>query len=79
MLEYLSGAVSTLDPYTRLLSGNQLDEMFSNIEGNFVGLGIELKAEADCLKILSVIAGRAGRASWHPGRRKNIASRKDQM
>ncbi|TWU40467.1 putative CtpA-like serine protease [Novipirellula artificiosorum] len=56
-LEYLSGAVSTLDPYTRLLSGNQLDEMFSNIEGNFVGLGIELKPERDCLQILSVIPG----------------------
>lgn len=57
VLEYVSGAISTLDPYTRLLSGNQLDEMFSNIEGNFVGLGIELKAEEDCLKIVSVIPG----------------------
>lgn len=55
VLEYLSGAVSTLDPYTRLLSPSQLDEMFSNIEGNFVGLGIELKAESDHLQILSVI------------------------
>ncbi len=55
VLEYLSGAVSTLDPYTRLLSPSQLDEMFSNIEGNFVGLGIELKAAPDCLQILSVI------------------------
>ncbi len=54
-LEYLGGAVSTLDPYTRLLSPDQLEEMFSNIEGNFVGLGIELKAESDCLQILSVI------------------------
>lgn len=57
VLEYVSGAVSTLDPYTRLLSGSQLDEMFSNIEGNFVGLGIELKAGEDCLQILSVIPG----------------------
>ncbi len=56
-LEFMSGAVSTLDPYTRLLSGDQLDEMFSNIEGNFVGLGIELKAESDSLRILSVISG----------------------
>ncbi len=55
VLEFLSGAVSTLDPYTRLLSPNQLDEMFSNIEGNFVGLGLELKAKADHLQILSVI------------------------
>jgi carboxyl-terminal processing protease len=56
-LEYLSGAISTLDPYTRLLSPRQLDEMFSSIEGNFVGLGIELKAESDHLQILSVIPG----------------------
>ena len=55
VLEYVSGAISTLDPYTRLLSGDQLDEMFSNIEGNFVGLGIELKSDEDSLKILSVI------------------------
>ncbi|TWU05902.1 putative CtpA-like serine protease [Stieleria varia] len=57
ILEYVSGAVSTLDPYTRLLSGDQLDEMFSNIEGNFVGLGIELKTSSDALQILSVIPG----------------------
>lgn len=56
-MEYLSGSISTLDPYTRLLSPSQLDEMFSNIEGNFVGLGIELKTAKDCLNILSVIAG----------------------
>ncbi|SMP62200.1 carboxyl-terminal processing protease [Neorhodopirellula lusitana] len=55
VLEYVSGAVSTLDPYTRLLSPGQLDEMFSTIEGNFVGLGVELKAAEDCLLILSVI------------------------
>lgn len=55
VLEFLGGTVSTLDPYTRLLSPNQLDEMFSNIEGNFVGLGIELKTDGDSLQILSVI------------------------
>jgi carboxyl-terminal processing protease len=57
ILEYVSGAVSTLDPYTRLLSGDQLDDMFSNIEGNFVGLGVELEPQDDSLKILSVIPG----------------------
>ena len=57
VMEYVSGAVSTLDPYTRLLTGSELDEMFSNIEGNFVGLGIELKADGDSLLILSVIPG----------------------
>ena len=68
VLEFLSGAVSTLDPYTRLLSPNQLDEMFSNIEGNFVGLGVELKTESDCLQILSVIPeGPAEEAGVKPG------------
>jgi carboxyl-terminal processing protease len=57
VLEYVSGAISTLDPYTRLLSGDQLDDMFSNIEGNFVGLGVELETDADSLEILSVIPG----------------------
>ncbi|MEL6108017.1 MAG: S41 family peptidase [Planctomycetota bacterium] len=57
ILEYLSGAVSTLDPYTRLLSKDQLDEMFSNIKGNFVGLGVELETQSDALRILSVIPG----------------------
>lgn len=57
VMEFLCGAVSTLDPYTRLLSPSQLDEMFSNIEGNFVGLGVELKTEPQHLQILSVIPG----------------------
>ncbi|WP_417749941.1 S41 family peptidase [Rosistilla oblonga] len=55
--EYVCGAVATLDPYSRFLTGNQLDETFANIEGNFVGLGVELKAESDRLRIVSVIAG----------------------
>ena len=69
-LEFLSGSVSTLDPYTRLLSPSQLEEMFSNIEGNFVGLGIELKTDIDCLQILSVIPkGPAEEAGIKPGER----------
>ncbi|TWT72874.1 S41 family peptidase [Allorhodopirellula solitaria] len=70
VLEYVSGAVSTLDTYTRLLSPGQLDEMFSTIEGNFVGLGVELKAAEDSLLILSVIpGGPAAEAGIVPGDR----------
>lgn len=57
VLEYLCGAVGTLDPYSRFLTGNQVDETFSNIEGNFVGLGVELKPVADRLRIVNVIEG----------------------
>ena len=57
VMEYVAGAMSTLDPYTQLLSPQELDSMFSDIEGNFVGLGVELKTAGDELQILSVIPG----------------------
>ena len=56
--------------FHRLLSPSQLEEMFSNIEGNFVGLGIELRTDTDCLHILSVIAnGPAEEAGIRVGER----------
>jgi carboxyl-terminal processing protease len=57
ILEFMCGAIGLLDTYTRFLTGNQLDETFSSIEGNFVGLGIEIKAQSDRLGIESVIPG----------------------
>lgn len=63
VLEFLSGTISTLDTYTRLLSPDQLDDMFSNIEGNFVGLGVELKPDGDVLSIESVIPGGPAKES----------------
>lgn len=57
VLEYVCGAICTLDPYSRFLTGSQLDETFSNIEGNFVGLGVGLEAGEDRLKIVTVIPG----------------------
>ncbi len=57
VLEFTCGALMGLDPYSRFLTGNQLDETFSSIEGNFVGLGVELKEENDRLLILGVIPG----------------------
>ncbi len=57
ILEFTCAAVSSLDQYSSYLTGNQLDEVFSQIEGNFVGLGIELKAESQSLLIVNVIPG----------------------
>ncbi|MEX0824843.1 MAG: S41 family peptidase [Pirellulaceae bacterium] len=66
--EYICGAVGTLDPYSRLLTSDQLDETFSNIDGNFVGLGVELKAREDRLRVVDVIeGGPADTAGIRPG------------
>jgi carboxyl-terminal processing protease len=55
VLEYLCGATSSLDPYSAYLTPDQLDEVYSQIDGNFVGLGIELKAADGALLIVRVI------------------------
>lgn len=55
VMEFLSGAVNTLDPYSTYLTPDQLSEVYSQIEGNFVGLGVELKAQNGALLILRVI------------------------
>ena len=53
--EYCCGAISSLDRYSTYLTGGQLDDVYNQIEGNFVGLGIELKAENNALLIVKVI------------------------
>lgn len=55
--EFTCAAAASLDDYSAFLTGNQLDDVLSQIEGNFVGLGIELKAEDKALRIVSVIPG----------------------
>ncbi len=56
VLEYLCGAANCLDPYSAYLTPEQLKEVYSQIEGNFVGLGIELKAADGSLLIVRVIS-----------------------
>lgn len=57
ILEYVAGATASLDEYSGFLTGNQMNEVFSQIEGNFVGLGVELKTEDTGLLIVNVIPG----------------------
>lgn len=57
ILEYVSAAASGLDDYSAYLTADQLREVYEQIEGNFVGLGVELKAEAGALLIVHVIPG----------------------
>jgi len=57
VLECLCGVMNTLDPYSAFLTPAQLEEIYSQIEGNFVGLGVELKAEGGRLRIVRVVPG----------------------
>lgn len=55
VLEFNCGATNCLDVYSAYLTPDQLDEVYSQIEGNFVGLGIELRTQDGALTILRVI------------------------
>jgi carboxyl-terminal processing protease len=57
VFEYTCGATGALDEYSAYLTGDQLTDVYSQIEGNFVGLGIELKAAEGALQIVKVITG----------------------
>ncbi len=66
--EYACGAIGALDSYSSYLTSDQLNDVYSQIEGNFVGLGIELKAQNKALQIVKVITGSpAERAGIHAG------------
>ena len=57
VLEYVCGASGRLDDYSAYLTAGQLTDVYAQIDGNFVGLGVELKADGDSLLIVDVIAG----------------------
>lgn len=57
VFEFTCGAINSLDDYSTFLTADQLDDTFSQIEGNFVGLGIELKSDNQSLLIVNVITG----------------------
>jgi carboxyl-terminal processing protease len=67
-LEFTAAAAGGLDSYSAYLTGDQLKEIYSQIKGNFVGLGVELKdAAGGGLEIVHVIPGS-------PAERANIQS-----
>ena len=47
LMEMAAAAVGGLDEYSAFLTTGQLEDLYSQIEGNFVGLGVELKSAAD--------------------------------
>lgn len=68
VLEFIYGACDALDDYTSYLSPNKLDDLYSMIDGNFVGLGVELKLDGEGLRLVGVIkGGPASEANLHAG------------
>jgi carboxyl-terminal processing protease len=57
LLEFVAAAAGGLDEYSAYLTADQLREVYQQIEGNFVGLGVELKADSGALLIVHVIPG----------------------
>lgn len=57
ILEFVFGSCDVLDDYTAYLTPDKLDDMFAMIDGNFVGLGVELKLDDQGLKLVGVLRG----------------------
>jgi carboxyl-terminal processing protease len=55
LMEMAAAAVGGLDEYSAFLTTGQLEDLYSQIEGNFVGLGVELKSAPDGLLVVHVI------------------------
>lgn len=45
VMEYVFGGCNALDDYSGFLTSDRLADLYSNIDGEFVGLGVEMKEE----------------------------------
>uniref|UniRef100_A0A7C2P3H0 PDZ domain-containing protein n=1 Tax=Schlesneria paludicola TaxID=360056 RepID=A0A7C2P3H0_9PLAN len=45
VMEYVFGGCNALDDYSSYLTPGKLSDLYNNIEGEFVGIGIEMKAD----------------------------------
>jgi carboxyl-terminal processing protease len=56
-LEFIYGACNELDDYSTYLTSDRLAELYAVIDGNFVGIGVELKSDERGLLVVNVLAG----------------------
>ncbi len=63
-LEYIYGACDALDDFSSYLTPDKLEDLYAMIDGNFVGLGVELKLDPKGLKLVGVIHGGP---AWEAG------------
>ncbi|OJW20835.1 MAG: peptidase S41 [Planctomycetales bacterium 71-10] len=64
LLEFTYGACDALDDFTSYLTPDKLEDLYAMIDGNFVGLGVELKGATEGLKLVGVIRGGP---AWEAG------------
>ncbi|MFI5456134.1 MAG: S41 family peptidase [Isosphaerales bacterium] len=64
LLEFTCGACDALDDFTSYLTPDKLEDLYAMIDGNFVGLGIELKNDKEGLRLIGVIRGGP---AWEAG------------
>lgn len=57
ILEFAYGACDRLDDYSNYLTPDRLDDLYAMIDGNFVGLGVELKQDDLGLLLVGVLKG----------------------
>jgi carboxyl-terminal processing protease len=70
MLEFVCGACNTLDEYTAYLSPRQLLEIEADLNGKYVGIGVDLGVSEQKLVITRVLPnGPAWLANLQPGTR----------
>lgn len=56
VLEYIFGACNCLDDYSNVLTPGRLDDLYSNIDGEFVGIGIVMEAKpGHGMKLINVL------------------------
>ena len=64
LLEFTCGACDALDDFTSYLTPDKLEDLYAMIDGNFVGLGVELKGSPNGLRLVGVIRGGP---AWEAG------------
>jgi carboxyl-terminal processing protease len=64
LLEFVCGACDALDDFTSYLTPDKLEDLYAMIDGNFVGLGVELKLDTEGLRLVGVIRGGP---AWEAG------------
>ena len=64
LLEFACGACDALDDFTSYLTPDKLEDLYAMIDGNFVGLGVELKIDKEGLRLVGVIRGGP---AWEAG------------